>query len=180
MAKYSIGVDFGTLSVRAIVSDVKDGSELACAVYDYPHGVMSENLPDGNKLPPDWALQHPQDYLDGLSIVVHQSVSDSGIDLKDIIGIGIDFTSNTFLPVDEQYEPLCLTDKWQNNPHAWVKLWKHHSTQKYAEQMEKKAIERGETFPPYRFSCLDVSPNSGDICGVTRSLSCNIQIYRGG
>lgn len=146
MAKYSIGVDFGTLSVRAIVSDVKDGSELACAVYDYPHGVMSENLPDGDKLPPDWALQHPQDYLDGLSIVVHQSVSDSGIDLKDIIGIGIDFTSNTFLPVDEQYEPLCLTDKWQNNPHAWVKLWKHHSTQKYAEQMEKKAIERGETF----------------------------------
>lgn len=116
MAKYSIGVDFGTLSVRAIVSDVKDGSELACAVYDYPHGVMSENLPDGDKLPPDWALQHPQDYLDGLSIVVHQSVSDSGIDLKDIIGIGIDFTSNTFLPVDEQYEPLCLTDKWQNNP----------------------------------------------------------------
>ena len=140
MAKYAIGVDYGTLSVRALVADVRDGSELASAVYDYPHAVMSESLPDGRRLPPDWALQHPQDYLDGLSKVVHQAITDSGVNPKDVIGIGIDFTSNTYLPVDDRYEPLCLKPEWQDNPHAWVKLWKHHGTQSYAEQMEKKAI----------------------------------------
>ncbi|MBO7728861.1 MAG: ribulokinase [Oscillospiraceae bacterium] len=146
MAKYVIGIDFGTLSVRALIVNVKDGSELAAAVYDYPHAVMAESLPNGHALPPDWALQHPQDYLDGLSKVVRQAVADSGINAEDVIGIGIDFTTNTYLPVDERYEPLCLKPEWQDNPHAWVKLWKHHGTQNYAEQMEKKAIERGEKF----------------------------------
>ena len=146
MAKYVIGIDFGTLSVRALVVNVKDGSELAAAVYDYPHAVMAESLPNGHALPPDWALQHPQDYLDGLSKVVRQAVADSGINAEDVIGIGIDFTTNTYLPVDDGYEPLCLKPEWQDNPHAWVKLWKHHGTQSYAEQMEKKAIERGEKF----------------------------------
>ena len=146
MAKYVIGVDFGTLSVRALVADVKDGSELASAVYVYPHAVMSEYLPNGRKLPPDWALQHPQDYLEGLTEVVHLAVKDSGISPDDVIGIGVDFTTNTYLPVDDRYEPLCLKPEWQDNPHAWVKLWKHHGTQSYAEQMEEKAIERGESF----------------------------------
>ena len=146
MAKYVIGVDFGTLSVRALVADVKDGSELASAVYVYPHAVMSEYLPNGRRLPPDWALQHPQDYLEGLTEVVHLAVKDSGISPDDVIGIGVDFTTNTYLPVDDRYEPLCLKPEWQDNPHAWVKLWKHHGTQSYAEQMEEKAIERGESF----------------------------------
>ena len=146
MAKYVIGVDFGTLSVRALVADVKDGSELASADYVYPHAVMSENLPNGRKLPPDWALQHPQDYLEGLTEAVHLAVKDSGISPDDVIGIGVDFTTNTYLPVDDRYEPLCLKPEWQDNPHAWVKLWKHHGTQSYAEQMEEKAIERGESF----------------------------------
>ena len=146
MAKYVIGVDFGTLSVRALVADVKDGSELASAVYVYPHAVMSEYLPNGRKLPPDWALQHPQDYLEGLTEAVHLAVKDSGISPDDVIGIGVDFTTNTYLPVDDRYEPLCLKPEWQDNPHAWVKLWKHHGTQSYAEQMEEKAIERGESF----------------------------------
>ena len=146
MAKYVIGVDFGTLSVRALVADVKDGSELASAVYIYPHAVMSEYLPNGRKLPPDWALQHPQDYLEGLTEAVHLAVKDSEISPDDVIGIGVDFTTNTYLPVDDRYEPLCLKPEWQDNPHAWVKLWKHHGTQSYAEQMEEKAIERGESF----------------------------------
>lgn len=146
MGNYSIGVDFGTLSVRALVVDVKDGSELATAVYEYPHAVLSESLPDGRKLPPDWALQYPQDYLDGLSRVVRQAVANAGIDPGDVIGMGVDFTTNTYLPVDDRFEPLCLKPEWQDEPHAWVKLWKHHGTQSYAEEMEKKAIERGEAF----------------------------------
>lgn len=145
-AKYTVGLDFGTLSVRALLVDVSDGSELATAVYDYPHGVMSECLPDGRRLPPDWALQHPQDYIDGLSFTVHKVISDSGVDTSDIIGIGLDFTSNTFLPVDDRRDPLCLKPEWSDNPHSWVKLWKHHGTQAYAEKMERRALERGEPF----------------------------------
>ena len=146
MSKYAIGIDFGTLSVRALVADVADGSELATAVYDYPHAVMSEQLPDGRKLPPDWALQHPQDYLDGLSETVHKVVKESGVNPKDVVGLGLDFTCNTYLPVDDRGEPLCLKPEWADNPHAWVKLWKHHGTQEYAEKMEQKALERNESF----------------------------------
>ena len=94
MSKYTVGLDYGTLSVRALVVDVKDGSELATAVYEYPHAVMSEALPNGRPLSTDWALQHPQDYLDGLSFTVRQAVKESGVDIGDIIGVGIDFTSN--------------------------------------------------------------------------------------
>ena len=146
MAKYTIGVDYGTLSVRALVVDTADGRELASAEYEYPHAVMSETLPNGRRLPPDYALQHPQDYLDGISAVIRKAVSSSGVDVGDIVGIGIDFTSNTYLPVDENYYPLCLTKEWEDDPHAWVKLWKHHGTQSYAEKLEAKAIERGESF----------------------------------
>ena len=146
MAKYTIGLDYGTLSVRALVVDVSDGRELACAEYEYPHAVMADTLPNGRKLPPDYALQHPQDYLDGMSLIVPQVIRESGVDVSDIIGIGIDITSNTYLPVDENYCPLCLKDEWADDPHAWVKLWKHHGTQSYAEKMEAKAIERGESF----------------------------------
>lgn len=146
MAEYTVGLDFGTLSVRALVADVKDGRELAAAVYEYPHAVMAEQLPDGRKLPPDWALQHPQDYLDGLSVTVHEAVAASGVKPEEIIGLGLDFTCNTYLPVDKNYQPLCFTPEWENEPHAWVKLWKHHGTQKYAEKMEEHAVQRGEKF----------------------------------
>lgn len=146
MSEYAIGLDFGTLSVRALVVDVKDGRELAGAEYEYPHAVMSEQLPDGRPLPPDWALQHPQDYLNGLSGTIRQAVAESGVSPENIIGIGIDFTANTYLPVDENFEPLCLKPEWADEPHAWVKLWKHHGTQAYAEKMEAKAKERGEKF----------------------------------
>ena len=146
MPKYTIGIDYGTLSVRALVVDVADGHELGTAVYEYPHAVMSESLPDGRKLPPDWALQHPQDYLDGLTFTIQQAMKDAGVSKEDVIGLGIDFTSNTFLPVDQNGFPLCLKPEWEDDPHTWVKLWKHHATQKYAEDMEKLALERGETF----------------------------------
>ena len=66
MSKYAIGLDYGTLSGRAVMVDVKDGRQVASAVYEYPHAVMDRKLPDGTILPPDWALQHPKDYLEVL------------------------------------------------------------------------------------------------------------------
>ena len=144
MARYTIGVDFGTLSVRALVADVEDGTELACTSFEYPHAVMTEQLPDGTPIKPDWALQHPQDYLDGIQYVVQNAVFKAGISVDDVIGIGIDFTSSTSLPVNENGSPLCLDPAFSTNPYAWPMLWKHHAAQEYANRMTQAAQDRGE------------------------------------
>ena len=149
MAKYSIGLDFGTLSVRAILTDVETGKELSTAVYAYPHGVISEALPCGRELPSGWALQNPQEYLDGMAKVIPEAVKKAGVPAEDVIGIGLDFTSNTFLPVDENYVPLCTKKEFEDRPHAWVKLWKHHGNSSYAARMKQVARERKEPFLKY-------------------------------
>ena len=144
MSKYTIGIDYGTLSARALLVDVSDGHELASSVFEYPHAVMTENLPDGTPLGPDWALQHPQDYLDALFTIVPAVVKNSGVQPADIIGLGIDFTSCTMLPVDRSARPLCFTEEFKNHPNAYVKLWKHHSTQQKADEIDRIAKERKE------------------------------------
>jgi len=146
MSQYTIGVDFGTLAVRALLVDVKDGSELASSAFEYPHAVMSDALPDGTPLKPDWALQHPQDYVDGLSCVVPMVLEKAGISAEEVIGLGIDFTSSTSLPVDKEGRPLCLEPAFASNPYAWPMLWKHHAAQKYADQMTLVAKRREERF----------------------------------
>lgn len=144
MSKYVIGLDYGTLSGRAIVVDVKDGRQLASAVYEYPHAVMDRVLPDGTKLKNDWALQHPGDYLEVLEHTIPAVVHESGVDKNDIIALGVDFTSSTVLPIDQEGTPLCFKDEFKNEPHAYVKLWKHHGAQEQADRMTKAAIERKE------------------------------------
>ncbi len=146
MAKYTIGLDYGTLSGRALLVDVKTGAELAAAVYDYPHAVMDAALPDGTPLPPDWALQHPQDYLDVLRHTIPAVLKESGIDPADVVGIGSDFTASTLLPVTDDGTPLCFLPAYEHRPHAWVKLWKHHAAQKQANRVNALAAERGESW----------------------------------
>ncbi|MCL2664355.1 MAG: ribulokinase [Defluviitaleaceae bacterium] len=146
MGKYTIGVDFGTLSGRAVLVDVSDGSELAGAVFDYPHGVMDETLPDGTKLGMDWALQHPQDYLDVFGSAIPAVIKKSGVSPNDVIGIGIDFTACTLMPTDKNGEPMCFKDQYKSNPHAYIKLWKHHAAQNEANRLNDTAAKRGESF----------------------------------
>ena len=146
MSKYTIGVDFGTLSARALVAEIGTGRELASAVMDYPHGVMTQSLPDGTPLRAGWALQHPSDYLECLQFTVREALSRSNVRPSDVVGLGVDFTADTFLPIGSDGEPLCLQPCWQSNPHAWVKLWKHHAAQPYATRMEAVAKARGEQF----------------------------------
>ena len=146
MAKYAIGVDFGTLSVRAFVADVQTGEEASCAEYVYPHAVMYDTLPDGTQLAPDWALQHPNDYIEGLCFTVKEALQKAAISPADVIGLGIDFTSSTSLPVDQEGEPLCLQQRFASNPYAWPMLWKHHAAQVYANRMTEVAKARGEKF----------------------------------
>ncbi|QMV43154.1 ribulokinase [Cohnella cholangitidis] len=147
--KYAIGVDYGTQSGRAVLVDLSNGHEIADHVTPYPHGVIDEILPtSGQALENDWALQHPDDYLEVLRRSIPAVLKQSGIDPSDVIGLGIDFTACTMLPVDEQGVPLCFKPEWKDNPHGWVKLWKHHAAQDEADRLNAIAAERGEKFLP--------------------------------
>ena len=144
MAKYAIGVDYGTLSGRALLVDVQSGEELCSAVLDYPHAVMDETLPCGKKLGVDWALQHPQDYLDVLYTTIPAILKESKINPADVIGIGLDFTACTLLPVKRDGTPLCFMEEYKSDPHAYVKLWKHHAAQAQANKLNEIAEARNE------------------------------------
>ncbi|MGM0878772.1 MAG: ribulokinase [Bacillota bacterium] len=144
--KYAIGVDYGTESGRVLLVDVATGEEIATHVTSYKHGVMDEALPNGKRLEMDWALQHPRDYLEVLYQSVPEVILISKINPKDVIGIGIDFTSSTILPLDRNGNPLCFDLKWENNPHSWVKLWKHHAAQGEADEITRLAKEMKEEF----------------------------------
>ncbi len=140
-----IGVDFGTLSGRAVVVRAADGAELGAAVHEYRHGVMDAVLAaSGEPLPPDWALQDPQDYRDVLATAVPAAVSAAGIDPASVIGIGTDFTASTPLPVTSDGTPLCELPGLAGRPHAYPKLWKHHAAQPQADRINAVAHRRGE------------------------------------
>jgi L-ribulokinase len=146
---YAIGVDYGTESGRALLVDIATGEEIASHVTPYPHGVIDERLPySGVKLGHDWALQHPDDYLEVLKRSVPQVIRQSGVDPDNIIGIGIDFTACTMMPLDVAGKPLCLLEEWKDNPHSWVKLWKHHAAQDEANRINEIALQRKEAFLP--------------------------------
>ncbi|MEV4621559.1 ribulokinase [Asanoa sp. NPDC049573] len=144
---YVVGVDFGTLSGRAVVVRVADGAELASAVHPYQHAVIEQRLPStGAPLPPDWALQMPADWVDVLRTAVPEAVAASGVDPADVVGIGTDFTACTVLPTTVDGTPLCELDAFRDRPHAYPKLWKHHSAQPHADRINALAAERGEAW----------------------------------
>ncbi|WP_295693100.1 ribulokinase [Lapillicoccus sp.] len=146
--QYVVGVDYGTLSGRAVVVRVRDGAELATAVHDYPHTVMDRELTTGpatgTALPVDWALQVPADYVEVLQVAVPRAIADAGIDVAQVIGIGTDFTACTILPVDAHGTPLSELDRWAERPHAYVKLWRHHAAQRQADRITDLAHVRDE------------------------------------
>ena len=147
MKKYTIGVDFGTESGRVLLVDVQDGKEIATAVYSYANGVIDQNLPDSHiKLEPDWALQDPQDYIQTLKLTIPEVLKSSKVSPSDVIGIGIDFTACTMLPVKADGTPLCDLPAYRSRPHAWVKLWKHHAAQPEADRINTLASEMGESW----------------------------------
>ncbi len=149
MKKYTIGIDFGTLSGRALLVDTSDGREIASAVHHYADGVIDRRLPgSGVELPPDWALQNPQDYLAVLRHAIPEVLRLGGAGPQDVKGIGIDFTACTFLPTLRDGTPLSMVPRWVNRPHAWTKLWKHHASQPQADRVNAVARERGEAWLP--------------------------------
>ena len=144
---YTIGVDFGTESGRALLVDARSGRILATKVMAYPHGVIDEHLPGSSTaLPPDWALQDPLDYLEVVRATVPAVLAEAAIDPAQVVGIGIDFTTCTLVPTKADGTPLRALPEFAANPHAWVKLWKHHGSVAEAQQIDALAAERGETW----------------------------------
>lgn len=145
--KFVVGVDFGTLSGRAVVVRVSDGAELGSAVHEYAERVIEHTLPGtGVRLGPDWALQSPRDWLDVLRVAVPGALAAAGVAAEDVIGIGTDFTACTVLPATADGTPLCFETPEQ--PHAWPKLWKHHAAQPHADRINELAARRGESWLP--------------------------------
>jgi L-ribulokinase len=147
--QYTIGVDFGTLSGRAVVVRVSDGTEVGTSVFDYPNAVMDQKLNStGAALPPDWALQNPNDYVDVIKHAVPAAIANAGIEASQVIGITTDFTACTMVPVLEDGTPLSNLPEYAGRPHAYVKLWKHHAAQPQADRINELARERDESWLP--------------------------------
>ena len=140
----ALGLDFGTESVRALLVDL-NGRERASAVAKYAHGQIIDTLPGSTKkLPPHYALQHPLDWLDSAAKAVRAALRQAGARADAVIGIGVDFTSCTMLPALRDGTPLCCVAKWQREPLAWPKLWKHHGAQAQTDRINAVARERNE------------------------------------
>lgn len=137
---YTIGLDYGTLSGRALLVDVGNGEVMGEAVMDYPHGVMNTVLPTGDLVPRGWAFQHPGDYLQVLEYVVPTVIRKSGVDPAKVIGVAVDFTGCTLVTLNREGVPLCLLPEFEHNPLSWVIHWKHHGATPY-KQIVQDAVE---------------------------------------
>ena len=142
----SLGLDFGTESVRAILVDTA-GKPLGLATSNYTSGQITRSLPSSSdRLPPRFALQDPADWIESASLATRAAMDQAGARGADIIGIGVDFTSCTMLPTTGEGVPLCQVDSLRHTPLAWPKLWKHHGALQQTERMNAVASERQESF----------------------------------
>ena len=147
----ALGIDFGTESARAVLVDCADGRELGTTVEPLRarrHRRAPSGPDDDVELGPDWALQDPTDYVASVRVAVPRLLAETGVSPDEVVGVGIDFTSCTMLPTLADGTPLCPLDDLRREPHAWVKLWKHHAAQPEADRINAVAAERGEPWLP--------------------------------
>lgn len=133
-----IGIDFGTLSARALLLEAVTGQEVVQAVCSYNHGVITGQL-HGTAIPDQYALQDPQDYLRALGSVVREVLRTSGVGPEKIEGLCLDFTTCTLLALDDAGVPLCFDPEFSAEPHAYAKLWKHHGAVEQTKQLNEAA-----------------------------------------
>ena len=144
---YTVGLDYGTNSVRCIIVNVAEGTEIAMDVFNYPSGDMGILLDQSDH---NVARQNPQDYIDGLESTVKNAIAlakktDADFNPSKVIGVGVDTTGSTPIPIDQQGVPLGLKDEFKDNLNAMVWLWKDHTGYAEAGQItELAAKERPE------------------------------------
>ena len=144
MKRYAIGLDFGTNSCRSLIVDLADGAELASHVYPYPSGKDGILL---DPREPNLARQNPQDYIDGIKETITQAIKEakkenSEFDASNIIGIGIDTTGSSPMPVDGEGKPVCFLPEFKNNLNAMVWLWKDHTGHSEAAEITSLAEQK--------------------------------------
>ena len=149
--KYTIGLDYGTNSVRALIVDTANGREAGTAVWDYEHGTAGVIL----SRDPNLARQHPADYVKGAEVAIKKALAEArknvrGFQSQQVVGIGVDTTGSTPLPVDENGRPLAFRRKFAKNPAAMAWLWKDHTG--VAEAAEITALV-GKIRPHYLAKC---------------------------
>src|SRR5690625_217947 len=147
MKKYSIGIDYGSESGRVVIVNKQNGNIIGTHVVQYKDGVITDKLVNSKqKLPKSYALQNPNDYLRVLEEGIPSVLKKTKTSPSDIIGIGVAFTSSTVIPTDFKLRPLCFFNKYKDNPHSWVKLWKHLGAKEEAEIIQDVAIENFPNF----------------------------------
>lgn len=144
--RFVIGLDYGTESARAVVVRARDGAEMGAAVAPYAHGVITRRLPGGRALGPDWALQDADDYLRATAEAVPRALREARVAGGQVIGLGTAFTASSPMPARADGTPLSRLRGWRREPHAYVKLWKHHAAQPQADRINQWGRERGEEF----------------------------------
>jgi L-ribulokinase len=152
MSRYALGLDYGTNSCRSLLVDLDNGEELGSAVFPYPSGQMGI-LTDPSD--PHVARQNPQDYLDGMVAIVRGALEQAserrpGFAANDVIGLGIDTTGSTPIPVDAAGTPLALKPEFRDNLNAYVWLWKDHTAYAEAAAITEKAAAMR---PEYLAAC---------------------------
>ncbi|MEI6567423.1 MAG: ribulokinase [Verrucomicrobiota bacterium] len=175
-AKYTIGLDYGTNSVRAFIVDVANGRELAAAVWNYAHGTNGVILARD----PNLARQHPQDYLDGAEKTIRKALAEAkkcapGFKPEQVIGIGVDTTGSTPLPVDGKGQPLAFQKKFANNPAAMAWLWKDHTSVVEAAEITAKARELR---PQYLAKCGGIYSSEWFFSKILHCLRTSPAVFR--
>ena len=145
MKKYTIGLDFGSLSCRGILVDTSDGRICAEAVMAYPHGVMTEKLTGGTPLEGDVAFQHPRDFREAMVAVVRELVGGCE-NAENIVGIAVDTTVSTVIALAADFLPLCELEEFASRPQAFAKMWKHHGAAPMAKRVEQICIEQDRPY----------------------------------
>jgi len=176
MSKYALGLDFGTSSVRALLVDVVNGDEIATSIFEYATGQEGIILDPAD---PHLARQHLQDYLKGLEVSVREVITEAkkakrNFESSQIIGIGIDTTGSTPLPVDRDGIPLCFKDEFKDNPNAYAWLWKDHtSTEESAMITELAAREH----PEYLAKCGGTYSSEWFFSKVFHCLRTDLKVF---
>jgi L-ribulokinase len=145
MSRYALGLEFGSDAARAVLAGTGDGREAGAATLRYPRGLLATSF-EGVELRRDSALQDPRDYLEVLRSTIPELLRQTGVDPAEIAGIGVAATSCTVLPTAADGTPLSMFNEFARQPHAYIKLWKHHAAQGHAERLTVVARARGEAF----------------------------------